>query len=97
MGIVMLVLISGPELYAYITVHGMENPRQFWTGLGLFLLGIFARDKNRTSQDDGLPPKVLQQNANGELVTIPVQDIDGRMVIPDENRKAEVIILPPRL
>lgn len=95
-GIAMLVLMSGPELYAYITAHGMENPRQFWTGLGLFLLGIFARDRNKTSQDDGLPPKILQQTITGELVPVPTQDISGRMIEPDSDRKAEVIILPPK-
>lgn len=58
-GVVTFVLVAGPVILTYVQTNNVSDAKQFWTGLGILVLSILARDNNKSSEQVGagvIPP-----------------------------------------
>lgn len=85
-GIAAFLTLNAPEIYDWLMEHQNLDWRKMGFGLCILLLGIFARDKNKTSQDDGLPAKIVQVDDVGNVTNVPT--------FKDGERAPEVIVTP---
>lgn len=84
-GALAFLTLNATEIYDWLSAHQDLDWRRMAFGFFVLLMGIFARDKNKSSQDDGLPPKIVSVDPAGNI---------SNVTESKDERPPEVIVAP---